>query len=66
MSTRALPDISDMRVLSPLACGPWASGINIRQSTHVHIITIKYIYTQGLWQEYKREAIAIASNFYCI
>ena len=38
MSTRGLPD---MYTLSPLACGPRASGIHIRQTTRVHGITIR-------------------------
>ena len=43
MSTRGLPD---MYTLSPRACGPWASGLHIRQITRVHGITItcKIIY----------------------
>ena len=41
MSTRGLPD---MYTLSPRACGPQASGVHIRQTTHVHGITITYIY----------------------
>ena len=36
MGTCALPDI---HALSPLACGPQASGIHIRQSTRAHVIT---------------------------
>ena len=40
MGTRALPD---MYALSPRACGPRASGIHIRQSTHAHVITYTYI-----------------------
>ena len=41
MGTRALPD---MYALSPRACGPRASGIHIRQSTHAHVITYTYTY----------------------
>ena len=40
MSTRGLPD---MYTLSPQACGPWASGVHIRQTTRVHGITITYM-----------------------
>ena len=40
MGTRALPD---MYALSPRACGPWASGIHIRQSTRAHVITYVYL-----------------------
>ena len=38
--TCALPDMS---TLSPRACGPWASGVHIRQitSTHACVTTIK-------------------------
>ena len=42
ISTRGLPD---MYTLSPQACGPWASGVHIRQTTCVHSITITYIIT---------------------
>ena len=41
MSTRGLPDIY---TLSPRACGPWALGVYIRQTTRAHGITITYIY----------------------
>ena len=40
MCIRGLPD---MYTLSPRACGPQASGVHIRQTTHAHGITI-YIY----------------------
>ena len=39
MGTRALPD---MYALSPLACGPRALGIHIRQSTRAHVTIITY------------------------
>ena len=39
MGTRDLPDTY---TLSPRACGPWASGVYIRQTTRAHGITIKY------------------------
>ena len=41
MCTRGSPDIY---TFSPRACGPWASGVYIRQTTHAHGITIKHIY----------------------
>ena len=37
MSTLGLPD---MYTLSPLACGPQALGVHIRQTTRVHGISI--------------------------
>ena len=37
MCIRGLPD---MYTLSPRACGPRASGVHIRQTTHAHGITI--------------------------
>ena len=37
MSIRGLPD---MYTFSPWACGPQALGVHIRQTTHVHGITI--------------------------
>ena len=33
----------DMYTLSPRACGPQASGVNIRQSTRACVTTIKCI-----------------------
>ena len=41
MCIRGLPD---MYTLSPRACGPRASGVHIRQTTHAHGITITYTY----------------------
>ena len=38
MCTRGLPDIY---TLSPRACGPWASGVYIRQTTRAHGITTR-------------------------
>ena len=38
MCTRVLPD---MYTLIPWACGPWASGVHIRQNTRAHVTTIK-------------------------
>ena len=38
MCTRGSPDIY---TLSPWVCGPWASGVYIRQTTRAHGITIK-------------------------
>ena len=40
MCIRGLPD---MYTLSPRACGPRASGVHIRQTTHAHGITITYL-----------------------
>ena len=40
MCIRGLPD---MYTLSPRACGPRASGVHIRQTTHAHGITITCI-----------------------
>ena len=40
MCIRGLPD---MYTLSPRACGPRASGVHIRQTTHAHGITITYV-----------------------
>ena len=40
MCTRGLPDIY---TLSPRACGPRALGVYIRQTTHAHGITTKYV-----------------------
>ena len=44
MCTRGLPDIYTLSprayTLSPRACGPWASGVYIRQTTSAHGITI--------------------------
>ena len=40
MCTRGLPDIY---TLSPRACGPWALGVYIRQTTCAHGITINYV-----------------------
>ena len=37
MCIRGLPN---MYTLSPRACGPRASGVHIRQTTHAHGITI--------------------------
>ena len=37
MCIRGLPD---MYTLSPRACGPRASGVHIRQTTHAHVTTI--------------------------
>ena len=34
----------DMYTLSPRACGPQASDVHIRQTTHAHITTITYIH----------------------
>ena len=47
MCIRGLPD---MYTLSPRACGPRASGVHIRQTTHAHGITItcSYMYMQGI------------------
>ena len=39
MCIRGLPD---MYTLSPWACGPRASGVHIRQTTHAHGITITH------------------------
>ena len=33
----------DMYTLSPQASGPWAAGVHIEQTTHVHGITITYV-----------------------
>ena len=38
MGTQGLPDIY---TLSTWACGPWALGVYIRQTTRAHGITIK-------------------------
>ena len=38
----AIRDLPDMYTLIPRACGPWASGIHIRQIPHGHVTTIKY------------------------
>ena len=35
-------DLPDMYALSPRACGPWASGIHIRQIPRAHVTTITY------------------------
>ena len=49
---------ADIFTLSPWACGPWASGVYIRQTTHAHGITIKYVPMQNhylrikYWQFY--------------
>ena len=51
MGTHALPD---MYTISPLACGPRASGIHIRQTIHAHVMTITLIY----------EAYLIRDNIY--
>ena len=55
MSTRGLPD---MYTLSSRACGPWASGVHIRQTTPIinlcelyvvtHIICLHYIHVLQL------------------
>jgi len=37
MGTHGLPD---MYTLCPRACGPWASGVHIRQTTRAHVTTI--------------------------
>ena len=42
MSIRGLPNHPNY-LISSQACGPQASGAHIRQTTHVHIITIKYV-----------------------
>jgi len=34
-----------MYTLSPWACGPWASGVHIKQTTRVHGITITHTHT---------------------
>ena len=34
--------ISDMITLSPWACGPHASGVHFRQTTHDHVANINY------------------------
>ena len=34
--------LPDMSTLSPRACGPWASGVHVRQSTHACVTTIKW------------------------
>ena len=39
MGSRYLPDIY---ALSPRACGPWASGICIRQISPAHVTTYAY------------------------
>ena len=41
--------LPDMYTISPRACGPWASGVHIyiRQTTHVHGITMTYSHTDG-------------------
>ena len=38
----AIRDLPDMYTLIPRACGPWASGIHIRQIPHGHVTTITY------------------------
>ena len=43
MCTRDLPD---MFALSPRACGPWASGIYIRQIPRAHVTTYACISSQ--------------------
>ena len=40
--------LPDIYTLSPLACGPQASGVYIKQTTRAHGITITYSY---IWQE---------------
>ena len=39
--TMGTPGSSDIYTLSPQACGPRASDVYIRQTTHVHGIAIK-------------------------
>ena len=36
----AIRDLPNMYALSPLTCGPQASGIHIRQIPHGHVTTI--------------------------
>ena len=38
--TMCIHGLPDMYTLSPRACGPQASGVHIRQTTHAHDITI--------------------------
>ena len=40
----AICDLPNMYALSPRACGPWASGIHIRQIPHGLVTTISYMY----------------------
>ena len=47
-------DLPDMYVLSPWACGPWASGIHIRQIPHAHVTTITNTmkYTKSTYERF--------------
>ena len=44
MCTHGLPD---MYTLSPWACGPWALGVHIKQTTHAHVTTITCSYVDN-------------------
>ena len=73
MGTRSLPDN-----VCPRACGPRASGILIRQSTRVHVITFTYAHNAcqgtkanthfmqviGNWEGLLHKTFAIEHNSY--
>ena len=60
MCIRGLPD---MYTLSPRACGPRASGVHIRQTTHAHGITITYTMMSHTSKEF--QGIYIYTHIHC-